>query len=272
MVALAAAPAHDLGDALHQLDPLELRSALVRRVAASGFVTDDILQRLVARLRRYRITSHTNLVDFGCGTGGVSLYLAERTGAHLFGIDADPLAISTARRTARNFRLAHAPHFDCAAFEATWIEPAFAHAVLSVDALHTSPRPLAALAEIHRILAGGGIVVFNVYVADDDPCAVGWVRALEQSGFAMLDIDDQTHVWRQVMSTKHRARIAHGARLAARFGDRAVAPELAISRTMLGLDYGPSVIASTRRVELVARKVTPERFASGSLSFRPVDE
>ena len=262
MVAPALASNHQptLDDAFRSLLPHELRSALLNRVAASGFVTDDILQRAVARLQRYHISKHANLVDFGCGTGGVSLYVAERTGARLFGIDADPLAITTARRRARDFSLAHDPQFDCAAFEATWIEPASAHAVISIDALHTSTRAHAALAEVHRILVSGGIVAFNVYVADDDPCAAAWVRALERAGFAMLDIDDQTHVWRQLTSTKHRARMAHATQLAARFGDRVVAPELAISRTMLGLDYGPSVIANTRRVELVARK----RFARGS--------
>lgn len=245
-----------LEDALRDLDPEELRSPIVRRVGASGFVTEDVLSRMLGRLQRYRVNVNSLLVDLGCGGAGVSLWLAERTGARLYGVDADPLSIGRARRSARNFILAQDPTFDCASFEATWIEPSVAHAVVSLDALHLASRPLTALAEIHRLLMTGGIVMFNVYVADDDPGAVSWVRTLEQAGFAMLDIDDQTHVWRSVMGAKHRARIDQAAFLGKRFGERAVAPELAVSRTMLGLDYGPSVIANTRRVELVARKVT----------------
>jgi len=265
----------DLQDALRDLDPVELRSPIVRRVNASGFVTEDILSRLVSRLHRYRVNVNSLLVDLGCGGAGVSLWLGERTGARVYGVDADPLAIGRARRSARNFILAQDATFDCASYEATWIEPSLAHVVVSVDALHLTSRPLTAFAEVHRILMTGGIVIFNVYVADDDPGAVSWVRTLEQAGFALLDIDDQTHGWRSVMGAKHRARIDQAEFLAKRFGDRVVAPELAVSRTMLGLDYGPSVIANTRRVELVARKVTGnsrKRSPSSPNVLRPIDE
>ena len=271
---LAYAYREQLDDALRDLDPAELRSPVVRRVNASGFVTEDVLSRMLARLQRYRVNVNSLLVDLGCGGAGVSLWLGERTGAKLHGIDADPLAIGRARRSARNFVLAQDPTFDCASFEATWIEPSLAHAVISLDALHLASRPLTAFAEVHRLLMTGGVVMFNVYVADDDPGAVSWVRTLEQAGFALLDIDDQTHVWRSVMGAKHRARIDQAEYLGKRFGDRAVAPELAVSRTMLGLDYGPSVIANTRRVELVARKVTGNRKRSPSSPnvLRPIDE
>jgi SAM-dependent methyltransferase len=282
MAAIAAAPAarHDhvqlrdqLDDALRDLDPVELRSPVVRRVNTTGFATEDILSRMLARLQRYRININSTLVDVGCGAAGLSLWLAERTGAKLHGVDADPLAIGRARRSTRDFVLAHDPTFDCASFEATWIEPSIAHAVISLDALHLASRPQTAFAELHRILVVGGIVAFNVYVADDDPGAASWVRTLETSGFAMLDIDDQTPVWRNVMSAKHRARIEHAEFLAKRFGERVVAPELAVSRTMLGLDYGPSVIAHTRRVELVARKITGrKRTPSSPNVLRATDE
>lgn len=245
-----------LDDALRELDPAELRSAVVRRVNASGFATEDVLGRMLTRLQRHRIDGGSLLVDLGCGTAGVSLWLAERTGARLYGVDADPLAVGRARRAIRDFVLAREPTFDCASFEATWIEPSIAHAVMSLDALHLTSRPAEALAEVHRVLVTGGIALFNVYVADDDPGAHAWVRTLEQGGFAMLDIDDQTHVWRSVVSAKHRARLDNAYALARRFGQRAIAPELAVARTMLGLDHGPSVLANTRRVELLARKVT----------------
>jgi SAM-dependent methyltransferase len=274
----ADTPRDQFDAALRALDPVDLRSPVIRRVDASGFVTEDLLSRLLHRLQRYRVNASSTLVDLGCGSAGVSLWLAERTSARLHAVDADALSVGRASRRARDYRLAHAPTFDCAPFETTWIEASLAHAIISIDALHLATRPLAALLEAHRILASNGVLSFNVYVSDDDPGAASWVRTLESAGFAMLDIDDQTHVWRSVMTARHRARIEHAALLTRQFGERLVAPELAISRTMLGLDYGPSLIANTRRVELVARKDSTlalrrlARGSSSSLRPRPIDE
>jgi SAM-dependent methyltransferase len=269
-------PRDQLDLALRVLDPVDLRSPILCRLESTAFVTEDILVRQVARLQRYRVNSSATLVDLGCGTGGVSLWLAERTGARLHGIDTDALAIGRARRNTRDFLLSHIPTFECASFDSTWIEPSTAHAIVSLDALHLATRPAAALAEAHRILVSNGILHFNVYVADDDPGAAAWVRNLEAVGFAMLDIDDQTHVWRSVMTARHRARLEHADVFATRFSERTLAAELATSRTMLGLDHGPSVIANTRRVELVARKDTTlaarRRTPRASSAPRPIDE
>jgi SAM-dependent methyltransferase len=264
---LSEAPA-DLEQALRDIDPADLRAPVLQRIAASGFVTEGVLSRVHARLRRERVDATSLLVDVGCGRAGASLWLAESTGARLHGVDIDPEAIAHARLTAQSYRLAREPSFDCAAFEATWIEPGTAHVVISLDALHLASRPLDALWEVHRILIKGGVVLFNVYVGEDDPDATNWVQALEAVGFTTLDIDDQTQSWREVMTARHRSRIEHASYLKRRFGAQ-VAGELASSRALLGLDYGPSVIACTRRVELFARKVHSHalrrRFAHGSM-------
>ena len=57
---------------------------------------------------------------------------------------------------------------------------------------------------MHRVLVAGGILAFDVFVPDDDPGARAWVRMLEHSGFAITDIDDQTHVWRRAVSSSTR--------------------------------------------------------------------
>jgi SAM-dependent methyltransferase len=255
----------DLSDALFDIDPEELRAPLLRRVSATGFVTRDVLERMYARLRRERIGATSTLVDVGCASSGASLLFAEKLGAQLFGIDIDPNAIAEARANASAFALQRQAHFEVATFESTWIPPASAHAVMSIDALHLAQRPLEAFAEVYRILIDGGVLLFNVYVANDDPNAANWVRALAQSGFTTLDINDQTATWRDLMHRRHRARVHHAPYLLKAFGDRA-AGELAASRALLGLDYGPSVIDSTRRIELFARKVRSarRRLAQGS--------
>ena|SRR5688572_19216603 len=242
-----------LDAAIRDIGPAELRSPLMRRIHSDKFVTEESIARLVGRLERYNLDAESKLVDIGCSTAGASLYISERLSATLYGLDIDSTALARARQRVRNFDLANQPLFDCASFEASWLEPEVADAVISIDALHMAPRPHAALSEIHRILAPRGTLLFNVYVGEDDPNASVWVRHIEAAGFAMLDIDDQTEHWRWVMNTKHRACIEAAPFLERRFGTL-VAPTLAISRTMLGLDYGPCVIDSTRRVELVARK------------------
>jgi ubiquinone/menaquinone biosynthesis C-methylase UbiE len=258
---------HELADVLRDIDPEELRTPLLARIGATGFVTKDILKRMYARLVRERVDATSLLVDLGCGRAGASLLFAQKLGARLQGVDVDPEAIDEARAMAPTFVLQREAQFDFGAFEATWIEPGSAHAVMSIDALHLAPRPLEALAEVYRILISGGVLLFNVYVPDTDPDAEKWVQALEQSGFTTLDIDDQTATWRDLMTRRHRARIDHAPYLVRSFGDRAAA-ELATSRALLGLDYGPSVIDSTRRIELFARKldnhVPRRRLAQGS--------
>ena len=85
-------------------------------------------------------------------------------------------------------------------------------------------------------------------VADDDSAAAGWVSALQQAGFDMLDIDDQTATWRAVTREQQLARIHYEGYLVERLGARDAARTLAAARSTL------SVLDSTRRVELVARK------------------
>src|SRR5262245_26929836 len=141
----------DLEQALSDIDPVELRAPVLQRIAASGFVTEAVLNRVRARLRKESIDRTSLLVDIGCGRAGASLWLAEYTGARLHGVDIDPDVVAQARLASRSYRLSREATFDCAAFEATWIEPGTANAVISLDALHLAARPLDALWEAHRI-------------------------------------------------------------------------------------------------------------------------
>jgi len=254
-------PRDQIDRVLRQTDPVELRSPIVRRVASTGFVTEGVLSRLANRLVAHRIDAATLVVDLGCGGAGISLWLAERTSTRLIGIDSDDSALEQARLLRPGFSLDREPSFECTTFEATWMAPAIAHAVISIDALHLAADPVAALAEAHRILLAGGLLTFNVYVADEDPDAAHWIRALERVGFAMLDIDDRTETWREIMTAKHENRLEHAALVSSLLGERRAKRELATSRAMLGIG-GPSQIETTRRVELVAYKARLARSGS----------
>lgn len=95
----------------------------------------------------------------------------------------------------------------------------------------------------------------------EDPDAAHWVRALERVGFAMLDIDDRTETWREIMTAKHENRLEHAPLVSSLLGERRARRELATSRAMLGIG-GPSQIQTTRRVELVAYKARLARSGS----------
>lgn len=244
---------------LHALDPSELRSPIVRRVAARCFATEDVLARLALRLERQVMlsTGSSTLVHLGARSAGIGLWLAEATRAQLVAIDPEQPALDRAMQACGSFELEQFPSFQRAAFDATQLPTASAHAVVSMEALYLAPYPAEALAEIHRVLDDGGLLLFDAYVAEADSCAAGWVHALQRAGFDLIDIDDQTAHWRDVTRQQHLARIEYASYLGERLGLRRADQEVAASRAMLGL------VSTTRRIELVARR-RRTRLARGS--------
>lgn len=97
------------------------------------------------------------VLDAGCGTGGFLARLrAARPRARLYGLDYEPIA---ARRAADKARAAvtagtiNALPFPSESFDA----------VVSLDVLcHMAVEEPAALAELHRVLKPGGLVVLNL--------------------------------------------------------------------------------------------------------------
>ncbi|MBA2540990.1 MAG: methyltransferase domain-containing protein [Deltaproteobacteria bacterium] len=244
---------------LHALDPAELRSAIVRRVGARSFLTEDVLGRLALRLDRHAVYSNTSsaLVHLGGRSAGIGLWLAEATRRPVIAVDPEQLALELAMQACGAFDLEHFPSFQLAAFDATKLPTACAYAVVSMEALYLAQYVDDALEEAHRVLDDGGLLLFDAYVADADSCASGWVHALQKAGFDLIDIDDQTEHWRSVTRQQHLARLEYAGYLTERLGQRRATQELAASRSML------AVLSTTRRIELVARR-RHTRFARGS--------
>lgn len=244
---------------LHALDPSELRSAVVRRVGARSFTTEDVLGRLAMRLERHAVYSNDGsaLVHLGGRSAGIGLWLAEATRTPVIAVDPEQLALELAMQACGSFDLQHFPSFQLAAFDATKLSTACAHAVVSMEALYLAQYVDDALEEVHRVLDEGGLLLFDAYVADSDSCATGWVHALQKAGFDLIDIDDQTEHWRAVTRQQHLARLEYANYLAERLGHRRASQELSASRSML------AVLSTTRRIELVARR-RRTRFARGS--------
>lgn len=244
-------------DVLYQRDAIDAVLATlappelieVRAVGANGFVTAAVLTRLAARLAAAAPSSgDLRLIDLGCGAGGVGLWLASHLPAILRGIDASAIGVAQARQRAA--RAGIDAQFSVARFADTGLDSAGAEAVVSSDALYLARDPGAAVREVARLLVPGGVLAFNTYppAGADDP----WLEVLGACGFEVIDVDDRSAEWRDVMARKHRARLDHAAWLTDELKAKAD-PELAVSRAMLGVGR-PSFLAATRRVELAARR------------------
>ena len=132
----------------------------------------EVMDRVEARMWWYR-GAHANVVDLveahcaalrhaavldaGCGTGGLLLRLGERLEhATRFGIEIDPAAAR--RASAKSAALVVAGSVNAMPFR----DGAF-DAITSVDVLcHAAVDERAALAELHRCLAPGGLLVLSL--------------------------------------------------------------------------------------------------------------
>jgi ubiquinone/menaquinone biosynthesis C-methylase UbiE len=101
---------------------------------------------------------NATVLDAGCGTGGLILKLrAEHPERQYSGIDFSPLAIELAQR-----RCGPSVDLRVASITALPFEPECFDAVISADVICQVDEPAVALAEFHRVLRPGGVVVINV--------------------------------------------------------------------------------------------------------------
>lgn len=99
----------------------------------------------------------SNLLDAGCGTGGLIRRLAPRhPGWRWTGVDVEPLACASARDRAKNAEILEASVTALPFADETF------DAVVSADVLYHVDDDAAALREFLRVLRPGGVVVINV--------------------------------------------------------------------------------------------------------------
>lgn len=211
-------------------------------VAANSSVDWPLLGLLVARLR---LTPGQLLVDAGCGTGGVGLWLARALSARLAGADVSAAAIqhATARTTA--FIPAARAVFRVAPLEATGLPDGCAHGLVCVDALSFATDRTRALRELCRVLAPGGRLALTRAVRRDaDPDFEEHARV---AGLVLEHVDerpDEPATWERVFGLWQR----HADALARELGDTETQNMLATaSRTLPRLPGRRAVLLTLRR-------------------------
>ncbi|MGW9369672.1 class I SAM-dependent methyltransferase [Streptomyces xanthophaeus] len=122
--------------------------------AASSSCDWPLLGLMTARLR---MRPGQLLVDAGCGTGGIGLWLARALALRLEGFDLSPVAVAQATgRRAHFLGSAGRAAFRVAELEDTGLPGGHAHGIVCVDALGNATDRTAAVRELGRVLAPGG--------------------------------------------------------------------------------------------------------------------
>jgi ubiquinone/menaquinone biosynthesis C-methylase UbiE len=186
--------------------------------------TCELLQQLRQELTR---RPGTAFADLGCGSGGITLWLARETQLSAVGVDRKQASIDIARRRISEWAQDDRVEFRCADFADTSLAANSVDAVISVDALSPGPDIDAALQECHRILGPDGRLIFTARQparGTERSARVGpeWRGVLQRTGFELVRAvqrPDVSALWRSV----YAQWIAHEAGLRAELPDVTVA-------------------------------------------------
>jgi SAM-dependent methyltransferase len=101
-------------------------------------------------------------LEIGCGSGGYALYLAQKTGSRIIGLDINAPGVHNANQLALATGLASQVRFDqCDASKNLPFEDDTFDAVFSNDVMCHLPGRSTVLSEIFRVLKPGGQMLFS---------------------------------------------------------------------------------------------------------------
>jgi SAM-dependent methyltransferase len=128
---------------------------------------DDDWQRVYEHVVAHAALRGARVLDVGCGTGRLSVALAEKEGARVWGVDPSQEMLEVARGKGVHVKQAQA---EALPFKDGWFEAVVFHLVV-----HLVDRR-AAFAEAHRVLGSGGRLA--VVTFDDSHFATSWLTVL----------------------------------------------------------------------------------------------
>lgn len=210
-------------------------------VNASSSCDWPLLGLMTARLR---MRPGQMLVDAGCGTGGIGLWLARALAARLTGIDISPAAVAQATERRTRFVPAGRAAFRTATLEATGLPDEYAHGVICVDALSFAADRGAALSEFARILAPGGRLVLtrSQRTGTQPP----WAEQAQAAGLSVEHVDerpDEPAMWERL----YLLWIEHAVHLARELGETQAQAMLYEAHRMLPALPGRRAVLLTLR-------------------------
>ena len=110
-----------------------------------------------------RINQDSRVLDLGCGNGTTAIWLAERSGGHVTGIDLSGVRVANAleKRKALALPLQERVSFQKAsATELPFAEGTFTH-IWSQAVIYHVPDKRQVISEVYRVLEDGGVIVFD---------------------------------------------------------------------------------------------------------------
>jgi SAM-dependent methyltransferase len=128
-------------------------------IGQNSWVTVDEYDGHIAALG---IGTSSRVLEVASGSGGPALYLAERTGCHVTGIDLNSSGVRTARSLAQRAGLDARATFELVDAQARLSFPDGAFdGLLCIDSMNHFPDRLHSLKEWRRVLKPGGRAVFT---------------------------------------------------------------------------------------------------------------
>ncbi len=210
-----------------------------------GFCTRTDLDRILAGLQ---LRTGDRLVDLGCGRGGPGLWIAQRSGAALIGLDVVPDAVRQAEQFRASFALAAPASFRVGSFERTGLPDRYADAAMSVDSLWMVADKPAALREIARVLRPGGRLALTSWI----PVDPDFRQVLSRSAFVVESMEETPQWLERQIAVYQRIRQRR----------RIIADEIGPEPARLLLseaEHAPARLAAAPRILVVAARLDEQR-------------
>ncbi|MEH0433890.1 class I SAM-dependent methyltransferase [Streptomyces stelliscabiei] len=273
-------PAEDPADHFDAFHAARARTDLVARlyeaamgedypheVNASSSCDWPLLGLMTTRLR---MRPGQTLVDAGCGTGGIGLWLARALNARLDGIDISPVALARATRRRSRFVPADRAAFHVASLDATGLPDRHAHGIICIDALSFTQDRGKAVRELGRILAPGGRLTLTRSLRPGAEPA--WEEQAHAAGLTVEHIDErpgEPPMWERL----YQLWLAHADDLHRELGDQARFMLHEARRMLPALNGRRAVLLTLRRPptphaedEGADRMPEPGRLAEGPVT------
>ncbi|XP_033751692.1 uncharacterized protein LOC117335655 [Pecten maximus] len=122
--------------------------------------TDKLIKAFIANINLYHPDKQniTDVLDFGCGTGDITVPLAKSLdGVSVTGCDTSPLAIESATKASGGVKNINFVQVDTKTLDESWTKKF--DVILLFDVLHDLPYPEETMTQVKNVLKDDGILI-----------------------------------------------------------------------------------------------------------------